>query len=396
MQPITAPWTTWWQEDIPCRFSREDAARNCQFLTNILGPGWLQKALAPSGKHPLLSEWMTNGANAFLLLNALAEDTRLLASISGFDQILRDLRDGKRCLSAWHVIRGAAMFQRAGAAVTSFYEQTDDPVPDFSIRFGSNEGNVEAKLLTKSDLEEEFEKYAKPLQETIFTEVMAQESVHPPVTIIVKDAHRLPDTMDIVHATASLLHDSKTPPRELRSDLFNIFVGSPPSGSGLFRGCYILSPRSEKENFRVATRISKASQQLLSDLTSKRPGIFWLGMTRHQDPIYLRNLFVKRFAAGHYAGVSLAFLILSGTHLEPPRRSVIDYGSRIVNPKSRVALPSSIPVKPFDLLGDLITLYSSETGLPAYRVGAVETRHAAGMPQLRLPDIRRVQDKLLE
>src|ERR1700674_2912312 len=127
---LRAPWTTWWQDDLPCRFSQEDASRNCTFLVNLLGRSWLQNSLGPKTKHPLVSEWMTDGANAFLRLNALAEDSRLLVAVPGFQHnVLGDLRHRKRCLSAWHVVRVAAMFQRAGAAITNFYEQTDKTVP---------------------------------------------------------------------------------------------------------------------------------------------------------------------------------------------------------------------------------------------------------------------------
>jgi hypothetical protein len=48
----------------------------------------------------LITEWMTNGANAFLLLNALAEDARLLTSVPGFDEVVRELRENKQCQRA--------------------------------------------------------------------------------------------------------------------------------------------------------------------------------------------------------------------------------------------------------------------------------------------------------
>src|SRR5712692_10629737 len=214
MPSLRAPWTTWWQDDIRCRFSREDAARNCAFLIDLLGREWLQKALGPKSQHPVVSAWMANGANAFLLLNALAEDARLLVSVPRFGDVLKDLRHRKRCRPAWHVVRAAAMFQRAGVAVTEFYEQTNEKIPDFSITFDSVEANVEAKLLTKSDVEDAFEEYAKPLLHRIFAEVMAKEAIYPAVTIIVKNAAHLPDPDEVGNASKTLVNG---PPKELRT-----------------------------------------------------------------------------------------------------------------------------------------------------------------------------------
>jgi hypothetical protein len=151
MHPISAPWTTWWQDDLRCRFSREDTVRNPAFLMDMIGAEWLQKALQPRSNHPLIAEWMTNGANAFLLLNALAEDARLLTSVPGFDEIVRDLRENKQCQQSRR-----QCFSEGGAAVSKFYEESDERAPDFLIRFNSIEVNVEAKLLLECDLEDTF------------------------------------------------------------------------------------------------------------------------------------------------------------------------------------------------------------------------------------------------
>jgi hypothetical protein len=390
MQTVSAPWTAWWQEDLPCRFSRLDAGRNRDFLVDLLGAEWFRRALQPQSSQPLIAKWMTNGANAFLLLNALAEDAGLLTSVAGFGQVLEDLRNGGRCLPAWHLVRGAAMFLRTGGVVSQFYEQTEKGAPDFSVKFNGIEANVEAKLLLKSDLEEAFEGYAQTLVKRIFGEVMADEQIHPPVTAIFKDADNLADAGEVANAVAALLRHPKLPAKEFRGASFNVIIGPKPPGVGLFRSFYALCPRSEGENLRVLSRVSKASQQLQSDSAAERPGIVWLGMTRHQNSVFVRNLLLRKFNAGQFSGISQVYLLASGTHLERPMRTVVDYGVRVVNPKSRVTLTATIPVKPLGLIGDLIALHGSEAGLPAYRVGAVETRCGAGMPQLLLPDLRRV------
>ncbi|MGC1482935.1 MAG: hypothetical protein WA789_03995 [Candidatus Acidiferrum sp.] len=311
-------------------------------------------------------------------------------AVPGFDQVLKDLCDGELCKPAWHLIRCAAMFQRANANVTEFYKQTDKAAPDFSIRFDSVEANVEAKLLVDSDLEETFGKYGERVYKKIFAEAMSQESIHAPVTVILKDVNDLADPATVVSSVTALLRDPRPAPKESRTKSFNIFVSAAPPGKGLYRGCYVLCPRSEKENLRVASRVSKASQQLLSELADERPGILWLGITHHQNAVFLRDQLLNRFDSGRHAGISQAFLVLSGTHLESPIRTVVDYGALVTNPKSTRQLSTGIPVKPLDLNGDLVALHGADRSISAYRVGAVQVRVGPDMPQLFLPDFRQV------
>jgi hypothetical protein len=150
-----------------------------------------------------------------------------------------------------------------------------------------------------------------------------------------------------------------------------------------------------KKNLRVASRMRQASHQLLAERAAGRPGILWLGLTQHQDAKFLRTLLLRKFGNGDYAGLSQVYLVLSGTHLEPPRRTVADFGARIVNPKSLAPLPVEMPLKSLDLRGDLNALQDSHDGLPAYRVGAVEIKVAPGSPPLILPDLRRVTQDML-
>jgi len=73
----------------------------------------------------------------------------------------------------------------------------------------------------------------------------------------------------------------------------------------------------------------------------------------------------------------------------------VDLWITIANPKRRFPLPGSIPFKPLDLGGPLGD--SDFNGIPAYRVGAAETRvGAAGQGGVTLPDIRRIALRLLE
>lgn len=385
------PWTTWWQTDLPCRFSEADSRANSAYLVEVLGETWIEKAATAHSDHPLGREWVTSGACAFLQLNALADDIRLIRGIRGFDAVLDDLRDGKQCLAAWHVVRTAAMFARGGAQISEFFPQSDAKVPDFLIRAGSQKINVEAKLLLDSDKELSFIAFANPLLETIMKKAMRAEAVHPPVTVVFTNVDQLPSAGAVLDAVNALIRDVNPPQsRIVKLDQFSVLVEAAPPTTGLYRLCHLLCPRSENENLRVASRARAASHQLLSDMARKRPGIMWLGMTQHQDARSVYELLMRKFRDAQYLGISLALLSLSGTHIEPPRRTVVDYLLTVNNPRPKFTLSARVPLKPLDLCGRLIDLQQTLQGVSAYRCAASETRVRADMKGVFLPDIRRI------
>jgi hypothetical protein len=388
-----APWTKWWEDGLPCRFSPEDAKKNQAFLEDILGRDWLQRAVGSKG-HPLISEWTGNGAGAFLNLNALAEDIRLIAKVPHFDTVLEDLRDSRRYHSARHVMRVAAMFGRAGVTVSKFYAQTASKIPDLALSFKSTAANVEAKLLTMSEVEETFSNYAKSLMEQIRLVVMADEKVHPVVKIIVKNAHSLPEITALSEVIRVMLEGGRT---ELRSELYNVFVEAPPpTTSTLYREVLILCPRSDKENIRVESRVKDASYQLASDTASESPGILWIGLNENQDPLAIRSRLIFNFERGKFPSISSVVLSRWGTYFQPPRRSTIDLWSNIKNEKCLRPLANPIPFRALDLAGSLDSFFQVDGSLPAYRAAAVETRATPGFSGVRLADIRRVNPSWLE
>ena len=165
-------WTTWWQDDLPCQFSMQRTQENAAYLVSILGESWLRRGLTSPGatNHPLLQRWLTDGAGSFLELNSLAEDLRLIESTSGVEIIIGDLLDAKQCEAAWHVIHSAALFARSdGITVAKFFPKTDRIVPDFLLRIGKKSLAVEAKILTTSEKEDTFVRYASDLCDKIFT-----------------------------------------------------------------------------------------------------------------------------------------------------------------------------------------------------------------------------------
>jgi hypothetical protein len=360
---------------------------------DILGPDWLQRAVAPNSQHPLVREWMANGANAFLQLNRLAEDLRLITPVPRFGDILEDLRDGKRCLPAWHTVKIAAMFQRAGATVSEFYGHSGGKIPDFQLKIGSLKANVEAKLLTTSDVEEGFTTYAQLLLREITNKVLSDEAVYPIIKIILKSAEEPPPIGTVVDSVRGLLD---TFGKELRAASFNVFAQSaPPTKSSLFRTIHVLCPCSEKENIRVLSRVKDAAHQLASDDASEYPGILWIGLSAYQDPLAVRNRLLSNFTQNKFGGISSVVLSLSGTHLEPPRRTVIDLWGTIKNQNCLHPLESPVPFQALDLAGALDRHFPADGGIPAYRACSAETRLTTGTEGVRLEDIRRIDSRWL-
>jgi len=213
MNPQTntnAPWTTWWQIDLPCLFSQERAAENCKYLIDSIGGRWLSQSTEKPGakNHPLLDRWLTNGACSFLELNLLAEDLRILDGISGIEIVIEDLRDAALCLPTWHMLHSAALFERKiKGAVRKFFPQVDKVTPDFLLSNNGYEIPVEAKLLTKSESEEVFEGYAENLSAQLQAEAMNEERVYPTVTVICKDVAVLPKNTEVIESVKQHFRD---------------------------------------------------------------------------------------------------------------------------------------------------------------------------------------------
>jgi hypothetical protein len=124
-------------------------------------------------------------------------------------------------------------------------------------------------------------------------------------------------------------------------------------------------------------------------------GIACIGITQQQDPIAARELLLRKFRDGQYSGVSAAILLLSGTYIQPPRRSVIDLYSAISNPKSQAPLTVPIPFKALDFMKRLEDHFN-DPGIPAYRVCAAQTRKTEQGLNLRLDDVRRITPEFLQ
>jgi hypothetical protein len=392
-------WANWWQDDLPCAFTREDAARSAAYLEEVLGAEFLSASRHPASQvnHPILQRWKGGGANAFLELNALASDLRVVSGAQGFASVMRDLKDRRKCSPTWHTLHAAALHARAqGATIERFYPQTDESCPDFLISYdGGQCVAFEAKLLTKSGPEVEFEARAAQVSEQIMTGVLGAATVHPVVTVVFRDAENLPSAESVVAAAAGGLARFERDALEFRSPLANIFI-DPADGTSTgvseSRTCLVLCPKSHKEDSRVHRIAAKASRQLLSDASKDHPGMLVLGITHLQDPGYVAGLFQRRFAAGHYPGISTVLLMRTGTNLDPPARFPIDLLAAVHNSRAARSQPK-VPLRP---VGSLARLPLGEQGgVPAYRRLTHEVRVGDGPCSLSLPDIRVLSPDML-
>lgn len=398
---VRHPWTTWWEADLPCQFSPKQADGNAAFLEELVGRRWITQGISNPGRrnHPLLREWSSNGAGAFLQLNALAEDLRLVVGVPGIESVIDDLKNVSRCLPTWHVIRSAAMFARGGgASIVQFFPQTSERLPDFEIIIDGKDLAVEAKLLLTSEIQDEFSAYAERLEERLFATVLSGETIHPPVYVVLKDVHGLPGIDAVVAAIAEALSISRGDYIELRSQPFNVFLDPPPqqrADVSAYASCVILCPRSEKENFRVEGRSKNASNQLKAYTEGAHPGIFCLGVTEHQDPHFVCELLQRRFSQSQNKAISGVILSRSGTHLGQPQRTVVDFLVTVTNVNALAPLPERIPIAPLGMSAHLLRAFPRTDEVSAYRFATALMKAPPSGASLFLPDIRVLTKDLL-
>lgn len=399
MAQDSAPeWTKWWQDDIPCRFSPGEATENAAYLTHLLGSSFLNAANHPVAevRHPILQRWKTCGAGAFLELNTLASDLKVVSGADGFETVVHDLKNPNTCASTWHTVHAAALLGRApGTQVERFFPQADESLPDFLVLHQGQKVMCEAKLLAKSGQEEAFEAYASQLSQRIMNEVLAGASTHPSVTVVLKNVHSLPPVDDVVRVVAEGRAYYSEGRLEYRSPAFNVFLDpaqSMASGVGESRSCFLLCPKSEKEDLRVQRPGAKASRQLSSKTAADHPGMLLLGITNLQDPGYVVSLFRRRFEGGQYPGISGAMLIHAGTHMEQPLRAPLDLIATVRNDRSTQPHPN-LPLQPAGLIGPLPAEPSEE--IPAYRHLSHEVRVGDGFGGLFMPDLRTLSLEML-
>ena len=152
------PWYDWVPDGSAfASIPRRQASGSTRLLTRQFRRAFIGQEGAIRTTHPLLKEWDTVGGNAFLQLNGLADDIRLLRGKLGLETVLTDIRDERLCLPSWHLLHTAALFERAQArSVVEFLEGGEEERPDAIVEVGGVRIPLEAKLLTRSEDEEHF------------------------------------------------------------------------------------------------------------------------------------------------------------------------------------------------------------------------------------------------
>jgi len=393
------PWAQYRPTEVPTIFDAAQTVRNVEFLKKTLGPKFLIGARhAPKYiKHPVLQKWVTNGANAFLELNALAEDMRCLSDATGFEHVLRDLKERQTCLSTWHTLHSAALLARNPlSAVDRFFPQTDETLPDFLLRSPDGLVACEAKHLTKSRQEEAFTVFASDLSNQVKTKLLKEDTSYPTLTIVIKSAEMRPDIDFLLQAISTGLEKCKGTPVTFRHSQVNIFF-EPPDASpdACQKTIYILGRKSDKEDLRVQKRGQQASTQLAVPEARDYPGLLILSVGHPQDPEFIETLFRNRFERGEYSGISAAMLIRSGTQLSPPQAAPADLISIIRNPRTSRPLPN-LRLDPVGFIGRLRNKDQTPQ-VPAYRYQSKEIRFVAarGDQGIYIPDLRHLTPEML-
>ena len=351
------------------------------FFIDIIGADWLTNRVKHQSydAHPIIQRWTGKGAGHYLELNGLAEDLRLLHFKPGFEHVLKDLKESQLCFSTWHMVHSAALFERANpGTVQLFFPQASESVPDFLLRFQSFDIPVEAKLLTKSDKEALFESWSAEIQRELFEKVLLENEFLPIVSLVVKSFDNVPNVQEIIEAVSTSLHAYSGIPLKASFAKCNVIVEPTtitPDTLSTHRALYIFCPRHPREDIRIEGRSKDASRQLRLHTTNENEaGLFSLGIGRLQNPHYISELLLRRFARSQYSNISLVLLLRTGTFMEPPKRSIIDFVETVTNVNSRSQMPGNLQLKSLGLSARLVTGVPPEPGIPAYRNMRAEGR----------------------
>jgi hypothetical protein len=398
---ITSPWTTWTSSnDFPCFFSTETAAENANILTEIFSPNFFNCTAATASRHPLVQEWNRVTGGGFLALNSLAEDLKLFYKKHSLDAILRDLKNECSYEPTRHTLRTAAFFERATpGSFIKFFDDKNDTTPDFLVTVDGLETPVEAKLLTKSDVEQEFERVAECLHSEISEELARLSAEDVGVFVVIRDVLNPPVSGDLLTAIRELVPKLGTV-IVANGVGFNLQIERLPARIGVSaqRTVYFLSPIHEKDYLRIQTPARKASKQLRAS-NAVGPGILALGLTHHMAPA-VWSFLKRRMAGGSFKGVSLVLMSKTGTLEQPPRYTTLDMLGVWRNLHATMTTIADLRLAPLDACINILEAEPWETDQPAYRSSEASAIISPGLGEVGqlgvfLPDIRRIQNSLL-
>jgi hypothetical protein len=382
---MTPRWARWTDHRFGCQFSDERAAENAAYLKSLLGQ-WIESGPAVGGGHLLQSHWTSGGTNAFLHLNALAEDLRLLQHVPGFASTLHDLVQTCGYEPTRHVLRSAALFERGGTRVVRLFEPSNESVPDFEVELRQGIAPVEAKQLTESEPSRAFRVYSEQAERRVLKEVLTGKRNYPALHVIIKDSDVLPSIDTIVSAVREALQSFVGYRFIKRFPELNVQVTPDPGAGGFseYRNLHFLAPSSSRESPRIARRAEKSNKQLRNHSKDQVPGFLCLGLTEHQDARLVAEVLRKKFAGGQLRGISKVLLQVSLDDTRPPYGQVVDLISTVLNLKALVATPQPLPLKGIGAAADLINSTGQMGMVSAYKRARVEGRISAAGGSLGL------------
>lgn len=384
-------WSDWHEPHVHCVFSRERAAANLSFLRNTLTDVGLPLEW-PQQRGHFQQLWHTAGVDAFIQVNWLAEDIRLLHQKPGIPLLLRDLLDERLCESTWHTIHTAALFERARpGSVSQFIHAGASEAPDFVVEIEGKPTPVEAKLLTRSDDELRFYDVATRVEEFVTKRMPAGTLVTIVLRAPVAKAYNSEAVLDFCSAIPT------PPPGHAmirRGPDCNLFVEhvATPSGLSDYRLLWVLAPAHPKENARVQERAKKASKQLRSYLPGCRSGVVAIGLTDYQDGHAVLDAIFERMRQGYLEGISAVLLVKRRTHSLASQQTTIDLLELRNNALASSPLTGELAVKPFGSSGVEVI-----DGVRAYRKGGGTARVVDPSKNLSMymPNIRILTEDML-
>lgn len=391
-------WYEWNQTDLPCQFSADRAQENRAYLERLLEIDFARPGREKSG-NPLLRVWNTTGAVAFLEMNWLTEDLRLVEGKPGLKPVLRDLCDERLCLPTWHALHTAALFECARPhTVLEFVVADGDEAPDFVVDIAGDRIPVEAKLLMRSEDEGRFVSVAERMMR-----VLVDDRQGTPIQTVVYVIFKQPISHDVSQEAIRFCDEAigrygRTAVCE-RGTLCNVFLEPAEMLPGLadYRVVYIMAPVPGSEDLRVLGRAKKASSQLRALPSTLDSGILSVGLTDNQDGAAVFGHLSERIKRGRFGGISGVLLLKRRTHVAPPRRATFDLLEFRRNSNADRLLRDRVRLLP---LGAAALLTQSEphlSGIRAYRSGTATGRVTdPATARVILPNVRVLTADLLE
>jgi hypothetical protein len=398
---VDAPWIGWMQSDgLPCFFSTPRSSSNAAFLAKVLSKRFVRSKGNIRKGHPLLKLWDQQGVDSYLRLNGLAEDLRLVSEKPHFEEVLRDLKVDRSCDSAWHTIHTAALFERANSGgVKEFVaSHNDSSIPDFILNYEGQDIAVEAKLLTRSDTETAFANSAELLVKAALVELQHRPDALA-LFIVIRDALKPPSKKDLISALRNMkLPEGLATTLTIPGAHLQVEHLVPDSNLIERRLIYVLAPLHEKEYLRIRNPAKSASSQLRAADTGDGRGLLALGLTREQNSSFVFDFLEDQMRKNNLRAIGATLLIKTGTHLQPPRRTVIDLLEVRPNLYGTKPLTTPLLFKSIDLSAVLTDAETPSLGVPAYRYSIVQGKivDASKPVALTMPDIRRIAAQLLE